>query len=364
MGSRSEVRTNESINLLGIYRDGTGDLVDPDSAPVVYIYDSSVDDETREAEITAQTYASAVAGPLATTQHGTGFYGVIYTVPSGSAEEGGWYDVWVATIDGSVVSTEQSFTVVLPTAVTVFSQDLDANELVVLTFDSAIADTDGNTLGSDQTLYFLTELNPYYASVNMVRSCVGAAIDYIDDITLAIIIHMSSQKADFYKPIRVVKYADRLDQALTCWVLCDASLKAISLARETAGGPSDDGCKKVLGSFEIETSSSSSSATAALETIDRLAGYLEECREDWTAVVQAGGALAPGQSFPEQVAVRGLYHGDRRNGGRQWVDPMYAKYRQPVLNDKSYYWGTERLYQHHSPLKGDLGVNDYLTEDD
>lgn len=364
MGSRAETRTNESIVLMAIYRDTTGDLIDPDTPPSIYIYDSNVADETREAEVEAETYTSALAGPLTSVRQSQGFYSYTYTVPSGTTNDGTWTDVWVATIDTVNVSIEQYFEVVLPSAVGIETQNLARNQLVVIQLDSTIADTSGNTLGADQVLYFLTELLPYYASTNMVRTCVGPAIDYIDDITLALLIHMSSKEADFFNTSKRAGHSARLQQALTNFVVCDASLKAISLARQTAdGSDSATGYVKSLGSFSIESNPSSS--TGVDKHIERLIDKLTDCKEDWIVVIQYGGLLAPGMSPPEAVAQRSIYHRDRRSGGREWVDPLFVRYGQPLLNDKSFFFGTDKQYQHYTNTGGEkYPTHDYVDEED
>lgn len=355
MGNRSQVRTNESLTLTVVYRDGSGDLIDPTTAPTLYIYDSSVSDTNIDADIAALTYTNATAGPFTATQVSTGFYEYTYTVPSASTAEGAWTDLWVATIDTVTVHSQSTFNVELPGSTTVEFQQLSTNKLIVIQLGSTIADTSGNTLGSDTSLYFLTRLDPYYCSVESVRNLVGAAIDYIDDITLALMIGQASEKADFIRPTST-SYAGRQAQALRFYTCCKAGLMALSLAQQNAETAVSSGtsCSKTLGAFEISSGSASSGSAALLEHIMDLKNKLEACAEDWFVVVQSGGSLAPGQSFMERFAVKGQWHPDRRNGGRQWVDPRDAPYSQPMLNDRSHYFNTDRVYQHHSGWMRDI----------
>ena len=99
--------------------------------------------------------------------------------------------------------------------------------------------------------------------------------------------------------------------------------------------------------------------------MQRLVDKLTDCKEDWIVVIQYGGLLAPGMSPPEAVAQRSIYHKDRRSGGRQWVDPLFVKYGQPMLNDKSHFFGTDKQYQHHTNISSSgHSDHDYTDEED
>jgi len=328
MGTRSQVRTGESLYLRCTLTDGSGDRVNADSAPLVYIYSSAVASETITAETEAGTFTSATAGPFTSTNVATGFYEYQYTVTSGSTDEGLWTDVWVSTIDTQTVNQYLTFDVTIPGSISIEAQSLSQNKLVIVEIDSSVADTSGNTLSADQVIYFLTELNPFYASPDLVRGEVGAAIDYIDDITLSLCIHVSSKKADYIKPTST-SYGARLDEALTYFVIYDAALRGIHLAEETIYNASA-GDKVTLGDFSVNKSGGSSPGVS--KHLTELKQRLAELREDWFVVVQAGGSLAPGQSYESQTAVRGRYTPDRRRGGRNWLDPRYHQYDVPALN--------------------------------
>lgn len=328
MGTRSQVRTGESLSLRCTFVDGSGDLVSADAAPSIYIYSADTDPAVVDAEVEAGTYTSAVAGPLTATEVSTGFYEYEYTVPSGSTADGQWIDVWVATIDTQTIKTYLYFNVTTPEQITVASQRLYENRLVVVELDSTIADTNGNSLGSDLAIYFLTALNPFYASPDLVRHEIGPALDYIDDITLSLCIHVSSKTGDYIKPSST-KYPARLDEALTYFVIYDCALRAIHLSEQTATS-AGAGDKITLGDFSVTKSGGGNSTLS--KHLTELKNRLHQLREDWFVVVQAGGSLAPGQSYAPRTAVRGRYDVDRRRGGRNWLDPRYYQYDVPALN--------------------------------
>ena len=96
--SRISVQDGATVPLRTVYTDTAGNFVSPTTPPVVYIYDADIDDSVFDAELEALTFTSAVAGPLTPTEITTGFFELLYAVPSGGSA-GLWRDIWVSTME-------------------------------------------------------------------------------------------------------------------------------------------------------------------------------------------------------------------------------------------------------------------------
>lgn len=355
MANRAGVLPGGEIELRMVFTDDLGNFVDTDALPVVYIYDPSIDSVTIEEEIEAQTYTSALAGPLTSTQLGTGFYQLTYTVPGG-AEEGSWTDVWVGDLEGT--SSADSFIFRVQVGANLEDQRLLNNELVIIELDESITSLDGlSALGEDQQVSFTTTFVPLYASPDLVRLEIGPWIDFIPDNTLALMLYWSSREADFILGARP-KSSDRLSFARTKFVVFDAALRTLYLPSSTGSslGASSSGGSKKLGDLSI-TSGGSVGATLSsgidLETVR----YIRGQRDEWSRVVNAGGNIVPGQGFAPSVAIRAKYDPDRRNSGRLWLDPNEYHYAQPGVNYKSYAHGGSRGRGHFTDgLGGSNGI--------
>jgi len=348
--TRSGVLPGEDIELRMVFTDDQGAFVDTDADPVVYVYDTSVDSETIAAEVEAKTYASALTGPLTATRLSTGFYELVYTVPS-DAEEGTWTDVWVGDLVGT--TSQDIFTFKVMVGANLDHQRLNNNELIIIELDASIANIDGTgTLGEDQQVSFTTMYSPFYASPDLVRLEVGPWIDYIPDNTLALMIHWSSKEADF---IQVAKPKGNSDLAFarTKFVIFDAAMRSLYLpgSSGSAVAASSSGGSKRLGDLAITSGGGASGQTLSSGVDLHTITYLRKQRDEWGRVVNAGGNIVPGQGFAPSVAIRGRLDPDRRNSGRLWLDPNEYHYSQPTQNYKSYMHGGLRGRHHfHSGL--------------
>lgn len=314
------------ITLYAIYVDRIGNLVDTDDLPEIYMYSPSIEDSLIDEEIEAETYASASFGPLTATRISTGYYKLVYTIPSG-AEEGVWRDVWVAEID-SVVSAELLSWEVLPTP-TIDAQVISNNTMIIIELSKDIANVDADaTLEEDLKLYFTTIYSPLYASPDLVRAEVGRWIDHLPDDTVALMIHWSSKEADFINgatPTNPGNYRF----ARTRFVVFDTALRCILMpgggavtAAESAGGG-----KKQLGEFMVQAGSG-----VAAELAPATLNWLREQREEWWRVVNAGGLIVPGMSIPMATAKKGSMSPDRKIIARIWEDPQETNYPVPTTN--------------------------------
>ena len=340
---RTGVLTGQVIDLRVVVTDATSTPVNTDALPDVYIYDSSVDIETIEAEILAATFTSAIAGPLVPTNISTGLYELEYTVPNG-VDPGTWRDVWIGQIDG--VDVPQILDFEVKAGGDIVAQVLLNNELIIIELDESITNLAGDlSLGRDTLVSWSTIYKPLYASPDLVRLEVGPVLNVVPDDTLALMIHCSSLLADF---IAIPPGCDkkRLAFARTRFVIFDSALRALlqpGIAERAGLGSASSGDKKSLADLSIVKGNGGSTVATASSGIDiDTLAYLREQRDEWFRVVNAGGCINPGQGLDPTSAIKGRFDPDRRASGRLWLNPEFYDYPQPSTNVKVHRPGTQR----------------------
>ena len=341
--SRTGVLGGQDITLRVLMLDDRGFPRDSDSLPDVYIYDPNVDGTTIQEEIDAATFTSAYAGPFVPTKIGTGYYEYTYSVPSG-AEEGSWSDVWVGALDTVAVGSYKTFAVTAGGTFTV--QKLYENRIVIIEMAETIATLADSTktLEAPITWSFMTVMNPFYASTDLVRMEAGPIIEYIPDDTLALMIHWASLEADSISPRK--RCNDRYEFWRTKFVIVDTALKALTLpgGAYLHGLNAGVGGSKTLGELSIKKGNIGPTDVMSggidKDTYDKL----KEMRDEIWRVVNAGGCINPGQSLGFTGALRGILDPARRKMGRQWVSPDEYWYQQPTSNTKIRREG-ERMYR-------------------
>lgn len=321
---RESVLAGQEIRLRAVLRDKIGNYLVPDSDPVVYIYDDSVDSETMQAEIDAGTYDSAIAGPITATDIYYGFYYIDYTVPP-SSSSGIWYDVWVTEINTVVFKKVLQFNVEEDIDIT--DQDISTNMMLLFKLSDEILSVDGNSLVATQ-IYYTTTYDPFYASPDQVRSQVGPWINYLTDEAIALLIHWSSKEADFIKK-SVSKKINDYKFARTMFVIYDTALKVLNQPGAGLEAGYASGRKKQLGDLSI------SDGTPNVTISDSIYTYILKERNEWWRVVNAGGNIVPGQSFDIASGVKGDLHADAFNHGRLWFDPNEYEYEENAANSKA-----------------------------
>lgn len=353
--SRSGVRIGNTISLRTITTDSLGELVSTDVLPQVYIYDASVDTETMLAEIEALTFDSAIEGPVAPTLLTAGFYELEYEVPVG--EVGTWRDVWIADIEG--VSINDYLTFVVTEGGVLTTQVLSNNELITIELDSTIANlAEDKTLGEDITITWATTISPLYASPDLIRLEAGPWIEWLPDLTLAIYIHIASKEADYISGLSGCSVGKcnikNFNFARMKFVTFDAALRALLLpggyTQSLVGSAANASGQKSLGDLSINLGSSRISTSSGVDqnTLD----YLRKQKDDWWAVVNAGGCIVPGQGQGPTYAVRGICDPDRKFAGRLWLNPDAYGYAQPSPNTKVLLAGHRRTRFAHIPRSG------------
>lgn len=328
--SREGVLTGQTINLRVAFTDDEGCLVDPDSTPSIYIYDSNVDTDTINDEIDATTFASALVGPVSATQLSTGYYEYQYTVASGG-DAGTWHDVWVAELDTIDITDILSFTVTQGATLDV--QKISSNTMLIVQLSSDITNSGGDQELEAQKLYYSTTYSPLYASPDLIRLEVGAWINYIPDDTLALMAHWASREADFIQGVSARNSKD-LKFARAKFVVFDAAMRVLSLQGHGIDPTESSGGKKSLGDLSIQAGTSSAGSVDN-EIID----WIRSQRDEWWRVVNNGARIVPGEGLGPTIAVKGRFDPDKRLTGRLWEPPSEVRYAQPVANSKddSYY---------------------------
>jgi hypothetical protein len=281
-----------------------------------------------------------------------GLYQLQYDIPV-DAEAGTWHDVWVGSINSTTEYSILNFSVIngaIPS-----EQKIVENDFVIVEFDETVASYTGLTLGEDIQMGFTTRLTPYYASIDLVRMEVGPWIDFIPDITLAMMIHWASKEADF-TVCKSPNDSERLRFALAKFVIFDTALRTLFLPGASNYQPTaGSGATKWLGDLRIVAGAGSQLAKTAsgidMETI----GHMRKERSEWFRVINAGANITYGQSYGYSTPVKGEWNPDKRLTGRLWLDPDCYTYSKPGINTKVLPYGSKKgkfYYQNRSTMVG------------
>jgi hypothetical protein len=297
--------------------EGNRVLTDPDTTPLVSIYDAFHDPRSSSIDLINDSRVYRTSA----TQVTTGIYSYAYTVPS-SQITAYWFDRWEATIGGTSGEAVMQFLVV---GADVGSTPLQNNFVIQIILDSTVSDTDGNTLGEDYEFWFTTEFDPMYSDPVLLRLYAGNWLSQVPDETLMLMLYESSKLADDITPPGCSQ-TTYYKNARSRFVTYDAALRLLSL-------PINQGGKtKSLGDLFVKNEGAS-----FIDLLDRL---LKE-RDEWFRVVNACGEIAPGESLPPITTVKGRFDPDRRPIGRRWDSP--GRNDIPGANDKHILFG-RRLY--------------------
>jgi len=210
--------------------------------------------------------------------------------------------------------------------ITLDADQLYDNNVVVVTLDSTISDTDDNTLGTDYEFFFSTAFAPFYAGVRHVRLRLGSLGNYFPDETIAFAIWDASREADAFAP-STIHDTTQYNRARTQFVVCFAAWVLSSSSGSISGS-----VRKRLGDFDVSRSEGSGSTG--------LDDTLKDCWEYYYGLLVGGGELA--RNFPApQGVVKGDECLDEPNYGRLWDLPTQIS---PIVNNKVLYTGERRWY--------------------
>jgi hypothetical protein len=243
------------------------------------------------------------------------------------------------SVVGSMVDatrpTTTSYTEDLTTSLSVSAATLtiglDADELyennsIIVELDYSIADTNGNTLATDYSFFFSTELDPYYSGVRAVRLRLGSLGNSFPDETIALSIWEGSQEADAMAPyVTVISNQSHYEWARRQFTTCYA---AWVLATGGVGGAGDS-VRKRLGDFDV--SRSPGSGTSLSDDLKSCIAYFQE-------IIMNGGESNPLHKL--ENVVKGDYSVDEPHFGRLWETP-----EAPYGNARVLYSGGRRWYK-------------------
>ena len=237
--------------------------------------------------------------------------------------------------DGLLVnglSYTKSITYTASVSDTILTLTLDADQLyennvIIVSLDSSISDTSGNSLSADYNFFFSTEFSPFYVGARAIRLRLGSFGNYIPEDTINFAIWEASREADVWTPSTWVSSTLFL-RARYNFVLCYAAWILV-----TGGlGLSGNGITKKLADFSVTRNGGSGA--------DGLDDNLRECWELNKEVIVAGGDPLY-QARPKGV-VKGDYCVDEPPYGRLWGETT-----TPIVNTKVTYSGHRRWYGSH-----------------
>lgn len=273
-------------------------LTDPDTIPVVSIYDGLHDPRESGTDLVSDARLYQVAA----TQVTTGIYSYSYTVPA-SQMTNWWFDLWEATLNGISGSAVMQF---LVQGTDYGTTPLSSNLIVQITLDSTISDLSGNELGDDYEFWFTTTFDPMYSDPVLVKVYAGNWVSDIADETLLIMLYESSKLADDITPTGITINTSFYNNARSRFVTADAVLRLLSIPVNQGG------MMKQLGDLLVKRDGANFS-----DMVNRI----NKERDEWYRVVNAGGNIGLGESMPPISIVKGDADPDRRNAGRLWIRP-------------------------------------------
>lgn len=187
---------------------------------------------------------------------------------------------------------------------------LQVNNIVVLTLDRTIENEDGDTLGEDYITYFSTPYTPLYTSRRRISLDVGPAIRNIQEEPIMLAILEASLYADSLNFQNAITNANYYQHARREFVTCYAEgLLLNGLLSSGEGGR----LSKTLGDLKVSRDGAGGISQKAQE--------LKDCFSYWEIVLTSGGAVGPNMSLSPGHSVKGALSNDTMITHRQW-EPM------------------------------------------
>jgi hypothetical protein len=264
--------------------------IDPDEAE----YGVAISENPYSGEVITVTFSDAIDSTTVTADR--------ITLKSETATGDDVTFTATGTLDYVAVVSGNTITITLDPG------QLYQNNIVILTLDSLIADTDGNTLGTDYTSYFSTPYSPLYSSMRRIQLDIGPFITDVDEETIMLAILDASVYADSINFTNSIENTTFYYRARWEYTTCHAEHTLIRAMLGDTG--LSDRLTKKLGDLEV-------SRGGAVGLNDMLAD-LKDCMLEWEVVLQSGGALTPNTSVKPVYGVKGQYAEDAIVVGRQW----------------------------------------------
>lgn len=165
----------------------------------------------------------------------------------------------------------------------------------------------GPTLMKDVTFDFISQITPYYSTIDMVKLSAGPSVKKLTDITIGCQIYQSSQEADLISPIRPPSFgweSKLFTGARMQWVTAHAA-KMLLLNIISLLGPTSH----VLANFSVERKA---------DNTKRL-GELEDSLKLYDPTIRSGGRVMPGGRPHFGMAAKGVFDWTEQTPGRNWL---------------------------------------------
>jgi hypothetical protein len=314
MAGRNSALRGAYIDLTAVFQDAAQQPVDPTNLRVsVFPPGFNPEDgaEDTDAWVYDVTLSSGGSGPEAVSDRvvekiATGTYKFTFFVPD-DAVLGAAYDRWEGTVDSE--DLDETFTFTLVGGGSVGTSQLYENNVVFLTLSTAIASTDGSTLGEEYSAYFTTTYNPLYASPRQVRLDLGPYVSDLPDDTLNFALYEAGKDADANCFQSTIADATFLAHAKHEYTLAMAKL---ILVRALTGDINLAGrMSKTLGSLSV-------SRGGGTVNLHRMAEGLQETVQQWRTALRTGGDVSPGAGLRPESSIKGALAEDQMVVGRQW----------------------------------------------
>lgn len=206
------------------------------------------------------------------------------------------------------------------------SGQLFYNNLISITVDDTVTNTDGVSLDADYEFWFTTSYSPLYCNTRRLRVMIGAYIENFKDDTLNLAIHLASIEADALTWNKANLTDEYYMFARSQWTCCRAAQILLVNANASDGRLKS----KRLGDLEVAYDTSRAGVQEPLKRADM-------CVEKWEGVLLAGGR----QVQTASPVIKGEYDPDRPNIGRSWYRDSAAK--TPGANQRIRLFGQRRF---------------------
>lgn len=235
--------------------------------------------------------------------------------------------IGIDSINQITYTEELDFTVSL-VGTTQLQIDLDPgqlyiNNVVIVTLDKDIADTDGNTLGEEYITYFSTEYTPIYTSLRRIRLDLGPLVASVTDETIMFAILEASIYVDGISFVTVIPNATYFNLARRELTTCKAEL--ILVKAIASDGTFTNRMSKQLGDLSV-------SRDGARDGLNDTINDLQDCIEYWKVAVQTGGEITPDASLKPDWTVKGRNASDAITVERQWESTNSLGSYRPSAN--------------------------------
>lgn len=302
---RITYQDNSVFKLVVELRDAEDNLFDPAVGPTVDIFAPADDltDDTSADVLNASVSSLGDVGQQGANlviRESIGLYSYTFPILADSTI-GSWTDRWSFTQDSVATTVDFNFEVL--TRSRIESATLTTNSCILITLDSSIADEDGTLLGVDEEIRFWTEFTPVYTSTSLVMAEVGGYLRGVDESSILLAIYQASLDADVLSFVTARPNSEYYQWVKRRWVTCMASrLVMTNLVSNMVK-------KKQLADLTVEYDLSWGAK------IDDL----QDCIDELTPILQAGGNISPGSSLPLSTTIKGLNHPDYPEFGRGFV---------------------------------------------